>query len=49
MAEPCTVCHGTQLAPAVQEALAARYPSDQATGYGVGELRGAFTLRKPLD
>lgn len=49
VAEPCTVCHGTQLAPAVREALSTRYPADQATGYSTGELRGAFTLRKPLD
>jgi hypothetical protein len=45
----CLVCHGD---PATQPAdlrakLAERYPDDRATGYRAGELRGAFTLRRP--
>lgn len=36
----CVTCHGKELAPDVREALAARYPADQATGYAVGDLRG---------
>ena len=41
---PCLACHGDQLAPEVRQALKARYPQDQATGYKAGELRGAFSL-----
>jgi hypothetical protein len=36
----CITCHGKELAPGVREALAARYPADQATGYAAGDLRG---------
>lgn len=38
----CVTCHGPAdaLAPDVAQALAARYPADQATGYAPGELRG---------
>jgi len=44
----CTQCHGTaeQLKPAVAERLRALYPDDRATGYRVGEIRGAITLRR---
>lgn len=47
-AEMCTACHGTTVAPAVQAKLLELYPDDQATGFAVGDLRGAFTLRRPL-
>ena len=47
-AEMCTACHGTALAPEVAASLAELYPQDQATGFAVGDLRGAFTLRQPL-
>lgn len=40
---PCLVCHGSDVAPAVTAALSEKYPDDRATGYRVGELRGAFT------
>ncbi len=40
----CTSCHGETIAPDVQRALSRRYPSDQATGFKVGELRGAFSV-----
>lgn len=42
--EPCLKCHGAAdaLAPGVPELLAARYPNDNATGYAVGDLRGAL-------
>lgn len=41
---PCLVCHGApQAIPVdVREVLAARYPDDDATGYAVGDLRGAL-------
>ena len=45
----CTVCHGTRVDPGLAAAIRARYPEDRATGFRVGELRGAFTLTRPLD
>jgi hypothetical protein len=38
----CLGCHGPAagIAPKVKEALAARYPRDQATGYADGDFRG---------
>ncbi len=45
--ELCLTCHGSEIAPEVKARLDALYPSDRATGYGPGELRGAFTVRRP--
>lgn len=45
---PCLTCHGENLSPAVEKALRERYPDDQATGYALGEIRGAFSLSKKL-
>lgn len=44
--EPCLACHGENIDPRVRAVLQERYPRDQATGFKVGDLRGAFTLRK---
>jgi len=38
----CLTCHGDALAPAVEARIRERYPSDQATGFQQGELRGLF-------
>ncbi len=48
-AELCTSCHGAELAPEVEAKLAELYPDDQATGFAVGDIRGAFTLEKPVE
>lgn len=47
----CLSCHGPvdQLTPAVKSALAQHYPNDLATGYSVGQIRGAISVRRPLD
>ena len=45
----CLVCHGSSLAPDVEAALRAHYPEDRATGYELGEIRGAFSLSTPRD
>jgi hypothetical protein len=47
----CVSCHGSkeQLAPGVQAMLTERYPHDRATGFSVGDLRGAFSIRQPLE
>jgi hypothetical protein len=47
--ELCTTCHGKNVDPGLAAAIRARYPEDRATGFAVGELRGAFTLSKPLE
>jgi cytochrome c553 len=47
-AEVCTKCHGTEIAEPVAAKLDELYPKDQARGFKVGDLRGAFTLKKPL-
>ena len=44
----CTACHGTEVEPALLARIRSIYPEDQATGFREGELRGAFTLYKPL-
>jgi hypothetical protein len=44
----CLNCHGKQLTPEVERALKKHYPQDQATGYSLGEIRGAFSLSKEL-
>ncbi|HRG98245.1 MAG TPA: DUF3365 domain-containing protein [Polyangiaceae bacterium] len=46
----CLTCHGEPgaLAPEVREALKAAYPDDRATGYKVGDLRGALWVEAPV-
>ena len=46
----CLTCHGDRatMAPAVTEALAEHYPDDRGTGFDVGDVRGAITIRIPL-
>lgn len=44
----CLTCHGTDIKPPVQEALGKLYPSDIATGFKAGDIRGIFTLKKAL-
>lgn len=40
----CLACHGPALAEPVRQALAKHYPADEATGFRVGEMRGAFIV-----
>lgn len=44
----CLTCHGETLAPAVAAKIEDLYPQDRATGFSVGDLRGAFTIRQPM-
>ena len=48
VAEPCLTCHGEAIKEPVKARLAQLYPEDRATGYKVGDIRGAFILSKPL-
>jgi hypothetical protein len=43
----CLNCHGTVLAPDIQSAIEQRYPDDEATGYFLGDTRGAFSIVWP--
>lgn len=38
----CATCHGRNVDPGLLDVIRERYPSDQATGFEVGELRGLF-------
>ncbi len=42
--EMCLGCHGTSIVPAVAAKLKTLYPEDAATGFKIGDLRGAFTV-----
>jgi len=44
----CVTCHGAPESQSkeLREALQREYPHDTATGYALGELRGAFSLRR---
>lgn len=44
MQEPCGVCHGIAVDPALQEQIDRLYPGDTATGFSPGELRGALLV-----
>lgn len=44
----CLACHGKDLPPDLVEAIDKAYPEDEARGYSLGDIRGAFTLSKPL-
>lgn len=43
----CLACHGSELSAEVKDALSAHYPSDQATGFAAGDLRGIFWVSLP--
>lgn len=45
----CLSCHGPvgELGAGVPEKLKTHYPQDLGTGYAVGQIRGAITIRKP--
>lgn len=47
----CMKCHGSvdSIKPEVIELLKKAYPHDKATGYGVGMVRGAFSVVYPMD
>jgi hypothetical protein len=45
----CLKCHGSNIAEPVQASLNELYSEDQATGFSLGDIRGAFTIRKTLE
>lgn len=46
--EPCLACHGQAIKAEVAAQIEQHYPGDRASGFSLGELRGAFTLRRTL-
>ena len=49
MQPQCLVCHGNAVPEDVADVLSRLYPEDRATGFAVGDLRGAFTVTVELD
>ncbi|MEO8159230.1 MAG: DUF3365 domain-containing protein [Betaproteobacteria bacterium] len=47
----CLTCHGSaeNIPAQVKARLASEYPHDRATGYALGQIRGAITIKQPLD
>ncbi|MGE0700426.1 MAG: DUF3365 domain-containing protein [Hyphomicrobiaceae bacterium] len=45
----CLSCHGTEIKADVKSELVRYYPDDKATGYKLGELRGAFSLVRLIE
>ncbi len=46
--EVCLKCHGENIAPPIKAKLKELYPDDMATGYKLGDVRGAFTITQPM-
>jgi hypothetical protein len=43
----CVTCHGQELSPALEQVIARHYPNDAATGFAIGDLRGAvYVVRR---
>lgn len=45
----CLSCHGEKLSDPVQAKLDALYPDDKATGYNLGQVRGAIVVIKDYE
>lgn len=45
--QPCSVCHGTNIDPALKAHIDGLYPGDLATGFVPGEMRGALLISWP--
>ena len=45
----CLTCHGQDIDDKVTAKLKESYPEDRATGYKLGQVRGAFTITQPLN
>ena len=42
----CLACHGSQIDPTVSKKIATLYPNDQATDFKLGDIRGAFVVKR---
>jgi hypothetical protein len=43
----CLVCHGSKIAQPAREKIEELYPSDRATGFETGDIRGVFWVEMP--
>lgn len=50
MAPVCMSCHGPEdrMTGSLKALLESEYPNDRATGFTVGQIRGAVTVKRPL-
>jgi len=48
-ADKCLICHGENIAPSIQAKIKQLYPNDKATGFKLGDLRGAFVITENVD
>lgn len=46
---PCLVCHGEPVADPIAAKIEGLYPNDQAVGYQLGQLRGAFSVLQVIE
>ena len=46
--EVCLKCHGSEIKPEIKAKLQELYPNDKATGFKLGDIRGAFTISQPM-
>jgi len=44
----CVTCHGNNLSNELSKKITMLYPRDKATGFNIGDIRGAFSLQKIL-
>lgn len=44
----CLNCHGEDIKPGIARILQQLYPNDKATNFKIGDIRGAFSLAKPI-
>jgi len=47
--KPCLTCHGPNVSESLRKRIKQFYPDDQAVGFSLGDLRGAFTIIQPLE
>ncbi len=41
----CAMCHGESIPAELDEIILSKYPADQARGFQIGEIRGAFDVQ----
>ena len=45
----CLGCHGSNIEPEVSALLSKTYPDDKAVNFSLGDIRGAFSLKKDIE
>jgi len=47
--EVCLTCHGSKISEPLAAKITSLYPEDNATGFSIGDIRGAFTVIQTVD